>query len=279
MLNDIVVRNLLQAAIQASVKAGAHIMRVYNSNDFQVNLKSDKTPLTLADRLAHNEIKASLGKTYIPLLSEEGRDIRYEERMSWEYFWIVDPLDGTKEFIKRNGEFTVNIALMQSGYPVLGVIYVPVTRELYFSTSSMGAYKVDRVDYDSEQPVTLDMLQSGAKPLPFGSRDDRLVVVVSRSHTSAETHQLIEQLARKYPNLVPVPKGSSLKMCLVAEGKADIYPRLSHSMEWDTAAGQAIVEGAGFQVVTFNGGERLRYNKEELLNPWFVVLNPQRINL
>ena len=265
------ILNLLLAAVNASIRAGALIMEVYNSNDFQVNLKSDKTPLTLADRLAHDSIKNDLSKTFIPVLSEEGRNIVYEERKGWEYFWIVDPLDGTKEFIKRNGEFTVNIALIQNKYPLLGVVYVPVTGELYFSFTQEGAYKVSNLVATKEARFTYSELISLAKKIPFDNDRKNLVIVESRSHTSDETLEYMEYLKQKYRDIESISRGSSLKMCMIAEGNADIYPRLSLSSEWDTAAGQAIVEGAGYQVYTYETKERMAYNKEELLNPWFIV--------
>lgn len=265
------ILNLLLAAVNASIRAGALIMEVYNSDDFQVNLKSDKTPLTLADRLAHDSIKNDLSKTFIPVLSEEGRNIVYEERKGWEYFWIVDPLDGTKEFIKRNGEFTVNIALIQNKYPLLGVVYVPVTGELYFSFTPEGAYKVSNLVATKEARFTYSDLISVARKLPFHSDRKNIVIVESRSHTSDETLEYIECLKQKFSDIESISRGSSLKMCMIAEGNADIYPRLSLSSEWDTAAGQAIVEGAGYQVYTYETKERMAYNKEELLNPWFIV--------
>lgn len=265
------ILNLLLAAVNASIRAGALIMEVYNSNDFQVNLKSDKTPLTLADRLAHDSIKNDLSKTFIPVLSEEGRNIVYEERKGWEYFWIVDPLDGTKEFIKRNGEFTVNIALIQNKYPLLGVVYVPVTGELYFSFTPEGAYKVSNLVATKEARFTYSELVSIAKKIPFDNDRKNVVIVESRSHTSEETLEYIECLKEKFSDIESISRGSSLKMCMIAEGNADIYPRLSLSSEWDTAAGQAIVEGAGYQVYTYETKERMAYNKEELLNPWFIV--------
>ncbi len=265
------ILNLLLAAVNASIRAGALIMEVYNSDDFQVNLKSDKTPLTLADRLAHDSIKNDLSKTFIPVLSEEGRNIVYEERKGWEYFWIVDPLDGTKEFIKRNGEFTVNIALIQNKYPLLGVVYVPVTGELYFSFTPEGAYKVSNLVATKEARFTYNELVPIAKKIPFDKDRKNVIIVESRSHTSEETLEYIECLKEKFSDIESISRGSSLKMCMIAEGNADIYPRLSLSSEWDTAAGQAIVEGAGYQVYTYETKERMAYNKEELLNPWFIV--------
>jgi len=271
MIDKNEILNLLVSAINSSLRAGALIMEVYNSDDFQVNLKSDRTPLTLADRLAHDSIKNDLSKTFIPVLSEEGRNIVYEERKGWEYFWIVDPLDGTKEFIKRNGEFTVNIALIHNRYPLLGVVYVPVTKELYFSFIPDGAYKVSEVMPDKNAKYSYEELIAIAQRLPFSIDRNGIIIVESRSHTSPETLEFIDELKNKYNSVESISRGSSLKMCMIAEGGADIYPRLSLSSEWDTAAGQAIVEGAGFQVVTYESAERMSYNKEELINPWFIV--------
>ncbi|HOA09458.1 MAG TPA: 3'(2'),5'-bisphosphate nucleotidase CysQ [Tenuifilaceae bacterium] len=279
MIEQPEIINLLVTAINTSVRAGSKIMEVYNSDDFQVNLKSDRTPLTLADRVAHEEIKNTLYKTLIPVLSEEGRSIHYVERKGWEYFWIVDPLDGTKEFIKRNGEFTVNIALMYEGFPILGVIYVPVTECLYYSIHPEGSFKVTGIKPTMEVNLTYSDVCSGAKRLPLSQNHSGIVVVESRSHNSPETLEFISNLDKKYGGITRISCGSSLKMCMVAEGIADIYPRLSLSSEWDTAAGQAIVEGAGFQVISFDSGDRMSYNKEELINPWFIVRNPARFEV
>jgi 3'(2'), 5'-bisphosphate nucleotidase len=270
--------NLLSIAISAAVRAGFKILQVYNSDDFQVNLKSDRTPLTLADRLAHEEIKNSLSKTFIPVLSEEGRNILYEERKSWDYFWIVDPLDGTKEFIKRNGEFTVNIALIYEHVPIAGVVYVPVTGKLYFSLINEGAYLADNLLPTEDYSEYVESIKKLAIRLPLATNRENFIIVESRSHSTPETIEFINRVQYKYKNVELLPIGSSLKMCLIAEGKADLYPRLSLSNEWDTAAGQAIVEGAGFSVKEYETNERLMYNKEELINPWFIVSNG-RLNI
>lgn len=267
------LQNLLSTAIGAAVRAGYKTMEVYNSDDFQVNLKSDHTPLTLADRLAHEEIKNTLTKTYIPVLSEEGRNILYEERKGWDYFWVVDPLDGTKEFIKRNGEFTVNIALIYEQHPIAGVIYVPVTGKLYYSIIPEGAFMVNALEPTPRFEISFGELQPLSQKLPVPTTRESIVIVESRSHSTPETIEYINAIAEKYQPVELLPVGSSLKMCMIAEGKADLYPRLSLSSEWDTAAGQAIVEGAGFKVSTYETGERLSYNKEDLVNPWFIVSN------
>jgi len=263
--------NLLSAAISTSVRAGQLIMEVYNSEEFQVNLKSDATPLTLADRKAHDEITSSLSRTRIPVLSEEGRNILYEERKGWDCFWLVDPLDGTKEFIKRNGEFTVNVALIMNGYPLMGVVYVPVSGELYFAMESEGSFKVNNIPPSIEADYRFEVLKQEASKLPVPTIRDKFTVVGSRSHMTDETREYIDRFKGKYGEIDIISRGSSLKMCMVAEGKADIYPRFSPTTEWDTAAGQAVAEQAGCVVIAVETGSRMAYNKEELDNPWFIV--------
>jgi 3'(2'), 5'-bisphosphate nucleotidase len=208
-----------------------------------------------------------LRKTGIPVLSEEGRDISYEERKKWEKLWIVDPIDGTKEFIKRNGEFTVNIALVVNQKSLLGVIFVPATNDLYFSVKELGAFKVsvDLENYD------LENLISDANKLPLERDDKTFTIVASRSHMSAETADYIQEMRTKHGKVKLISKGSSLKLCMVAEGLADCYPRFASTMEWDTAAGQAICEHSGFQVINWFTKENMLYNRKKLLNNLFLV--------
>ncbi|HYG51361.1 MAG TPA: 3'(2'),5'-bisphosphate nucleotidase CysQ [Flavobacteriales bacterium] len=255
--------DLLRLAIEAAVSGGEKIMEVYNSA-FAVEYKDDNSPLTLADKQAHDVIWNTLHPTAIPILSEEGKTIPYEQRKNWTRLWIVDPLDGTKEFIKRNGEFTVNIALVENSYPVMGVIYVPVTRELYFA-SRAGSFKC--VVENSNLELALNTAQK-LSPVPAkkGCR-----IVASRSHMSPETEQYIEEKKKQFGRVDLVSKGSSLKFCMVAESVADFYPRYAPTMEWDTAAGQAIVEFAGRRVTDVATGKRMHYNRKELLNNWFLV--------
>lgn len=271
MIDQAELKHLLYTAVNSAIRAGALIMKVYNSDDFQVNLKSDATPLTLADRMANEEIVKSLMKTRIPVMSEEGRDLLYEERKSWEYFWLVDPLDGTKEFIKRNGEFTVNIALVYNGYPIMGVVYVPVLKQLYFSLHKSGSYRVDFVDKELLNINDFNTLFSNKNKLPGDSRRSNYIIVTSRSHLTKETHEYIQQESKKRDNVLTIPRGSSLKICMVAEGNADVYPRFGVTTEWDTAAGQAVAEEAGCMLVSLEDGKRLNYNKECIENPWFIV--------
>lgn len=264
----------LTTAIQAALEAGRDILAIYNdpAQDFGIERKADNSPLTLADKASHRRIMQHLEPLGIPVLSEEGRQMPYEERRDWEALWIVDPLDGTKEFIKKNGEFTVNIALLRDGQLRLGVIYVPVLGDLYFACEDLGARKLN-VPCAEEFPSVKKILTE-AQPLPLRKRDeamDGFVVVASRSHMSFETEAFIEDVRRQHSNVQLISSGSSIKMCLVAEGKADVYPRFAPTMEWDTAAGQAIVEGAGFKVLDMETGHSLQYNKENLMNPWFLV--------
>lgn len=258
--------NLLNNAITAAILAGEEIIKVYNSSDFEVELKSDNSPLTKADKKAHLKITQILNKTGIPVLSEEGKNIAYDIRNDWEFFWLVDPLDGTKEFIKRNGEFTVNIALIKDGDPVMGVIYTPVTSTLYYADFNIGAFRT-KVD---EIPVGEEIKFKSVDRLPC-EKSINYTIVASRSHLSIETEAIIEEKKKEFGSIDIVSKGSSLKLCLVAEGSADYYPRLAPTMEWDTAAGHAIAVAAGCKVIRHDTKTPLKYNKENLLNPWFEV--------
>lgn len=258
-------QQLLLSAINAALKGGEEILDVYNS-DFAIEHKDDKSPLTEADKRAHLKIVELLKDTNLPVLSEEGKNIPFEERKNWKQFWMVDPLDGTKEFIKRNGEFTVNIALIENHQATMGVIYVPVTEELYFGDEK--AYKL------TIEKLTIDNLQeliSSAQQLPLPNSRTNYVVVGSRSHMSEETETFINKQKALHNEVDILSKGSSLKLCMVAEGAADSYPRFAPTMEWDTAAGQAIAIASGAQVINWETKELMKYNKENLLNSWFLV--------
>lgn len=261
---------LLLLAIKAALKAGESILEIYEGDDFDISIKDDNSPLTKADREAHNSIINILQETEIPILSEEGRDIQYNERSKWTDFWLVDPLDGTKEFIKRNDEFTVNIAYVSDGVPVMGVVFVPVLKYLYFSSLEKGAFLLTE-SLDITKITGLDHLIDQSQRLPINQKRDKLIVVGSRSHMSVETEEFIENLRLEHNEVEIISKGSSLKLCMVAEGNADIYPRFGPTMEWDTAAGHAIVLGAQKKVTLTDNITNLKYNKENLLNPWFIV--------
>lgn len=260
------LKNLLWETIRASIEAGEEILEVYNSV-IEVEYKDDKSPLTQADKRAHLKIMETLENTDFPILSEEGKEIKFEDRKSWETLWIVDPLDGTKEFIKRNGEFTVNIALVRGHIPVLGVIYVPVDGTLYFGAEDVGSY---RFKGNIEDHDGIDSLLSISDRLPQ-KQERNYLMVGSRSHMSEETQEYFDKVKVEHPDAEILSKGSSLKICMIAEGSADVYPRFAPTMEWDTAAGHAIVRQAGFDVFKTDINEPLQYNKEDLLNPWFIV--------
>lgn len=265
------MNSLLETAITAALKAGEEILSIYNdpASDFEIEHKSDHSPLTIADRRSNEIIMEYLKNTPYPVISEENKTIDYEIRRHWHTLWIVDPLDGTKEFIKHNGEFTVNIALVYEDRPILGVIYIPVKKTLYYGTFKDGAYRVDHTGFGDGPDF--GQLETRATPLPVKRPDSSCVVVASRSHMSPETESFISQLRSRYKDVQLTSIGSSIKICLVAEGTADIYPRFAPTMEWDTAAGHAIARAAGKELYHTDEKETLKYNKENLLNPWFIV--------
>ena len=265
------INNILLKAIKASIKAGIAIIDIYENHDFQVDFKSDNSPLTIADKKAHNIIFDMLSGLELPILSEEGIIDDHNTRKHWKKYWCIDPLDGTKEFIKRNGEFTVNIALIENNKPIAGVIYVPVTKELYFSSTEIGAYKIEDVSKLNINDFDLDPLIKSSKKLPIIKKRDVFTIVASRSHLNKETESFINKMTDRFGNVDTISKGSSLKLCMVAEGFADIYPRFAPTMEWDTAAGSAIVLNAGFEITKDDGVSPLEYNKKDLLNPSFIV--------
>jgi 3'(2'), 5'-bisphosphate nucleotidase len=261
------MKTLLFIAVEGAIKAGEEIMKIY-SDDFEVTLKPDNSPLTKADEQANAVINSYLLKAGIPIISEENKEIPYEKRKNWDTCWMVDPLDGTKEFIKRNGEFTVNIALIKNNKPVVGVIYVPVTKTLYYGMVSEGkAYKAALNTHEFTEAIFKTSTQIAPKKQFNGD----IKIVGSRSHNSEETTNFIKNLENQGNNIHLVSIGSSLKFCLMAEGLADIYPRFALTMEWDTAAGHAICNAVGLKVKQVNQNEELIYNKEDLLNPYFIV--------
>ena len=251
----------IQDIIQIAREAGELILEVYAREDLFVELKKDDSPLTLADRKSHEHIKARLNELYpdIPLVSEEQRNLPYQERKDWPVYWLVDPLDGTKEFIKRNGEFTVNIALIRNRRSVLGVVHVPWKKVLYFAEKGKGAFKIDEEGKESRI--------SAVSEIP----EKKIHVVASRSHLSEMVVKYVEKLKKDFDEVEYVAAGSALKFGLIAEGKAHVYPRLAPTMEWDTGAGQIVVEEACGLVIQADSGEPMIYNKESLVNPYFIV--------
>jgi len=272
--------DLLVTASRATVVAGLATLDVYRS-EIEVQYKEDRSPLTLADRRSHDIIVGRLSATEIPVLSEEGRDIPYAQRSRWHRLWIVDPLDGTKEFVKRLGEFTINIALVEDGRPTLGAIFVPVKNVLYFGRVEDGSFRLDDpaaiADLasgagGSDAPAVLRRLWAHSQKLPVDvAAHTPYVIVGSRSHATPELHAYVDRKRSELGEVSFISAGSSLKYCLVAEGRADVYPRLGPTMEWDTAAGQVVAEAAGARIVRHDTGEALLYNKADLLNPWHVV--------
>jgi len=263
------MKNKFTLAIHAAVAAGEAILEIYGTDDFQVESKADDSPLTIADSKAHQIIVDMLKETEIQVLSEEGKEIPYMNRSWWSSFWLVDPLDGTKEFIKRNGEFTVNIALVNDGRTEFGVVYAPVLKHLYVGHMGRGAF-LCKEEKNFRQPF--DYLLQFATPLPAQEADPEVFrVVASRSHYNDETRAYVESLDTGGKEVSLVNAGSSLKLCMVASGEADVYPRLGPTMEWDTAAAHAVVKASGKNVWRFEDDKELEYNKENLLNPFFVV--------
>ncbi|NIQ92349.1 MAG: 3'(2'),5'-bisphosphate nucleotidase CysQ [Deltaproteobacteria bacterium] len=275
-------------ALIAATKAGEAILEVYHG-EIDVSYKEDDSPLTLADKRAHSAIADHLSSDStrsIPILSEEGKHTPYEERQGWEYYWLVDPLDGTKEFVKRSDEFTVNIALIKKNRPVLGVVFLPAIGSLYFAAEGLGSYKLEDVGaigqlvagagefFEEERP--LKQLIEAAIRLPvqqsFNKSTDQLNLVGSRSHGTEALSEFVEKVKQQYRKVDFVPAGSALKLCLVAEGSADIYPRFGPTMEWDTAAGHCVVEQSGGKVVDMKKKAPLDYNKKDLHNPYFVCI-------
>jgi len=257
--------SLVQKIVEISVLAGVEIMKVYEGDgDWEVQSKSDDSPLTRADQKANELIVKhleTLDEKY-PIISEENKLQDFSERKGFKRFWLVDPLDGTKEFIKRNGEFTVNIALVEDGRPIMGVVYVPVTGDLYYAEKGAGAYHKN-----GEGPPQ----QMNANT--YTSEDKGLRVVCSRSHINEATQSYIDNLSE--PDIVS--KGSSLKFMLLASGQAEVYPRMGPTMEWDTGAAQIILEEAGGKILHNDTGLPLSYNKENLLNPYFIATAAEQV--
>ncbi len=252
----------MDALIEIARAASEEVLAVYGKEDFSIETKDDQSPLTEADRRSNAVILEGLASRYpeIPVISEETQATPYDERRHWETFWLVDPLDGTKEFIKRNGEFTVNIALVRNRTPVLGVVARPVTGTLYFARAGEGSFRLEP-----------DGARTRLENSMHYSTEQSVTVVASRSHLTDAVLEFVEKLKAGGKDVEFVSAGSSLKLCLVAEGKATVYPRFGPTMEWDTAAAHAVAACAGKRVLNHETGQPLEYNKENLLNPWFIV--------
>ena len=257
-MNNLDYKKLSDTVIEIAKEAGQAILDIYNGTDLDVTYKDDNSPLTLADKASNDIIEKGLKRLTptIPILSEEGKNIDYSNRQQWNMFWLVDPLDGTKEFIKKNGEFTVNIALISNGEPILGVVYAPVLDITWYGDIKEGSYKFE----NNKPPLKIKSIIPG--------KEDIVKVVASRSHTD---NPKLKKFLKDYPNHELVKMGSSIKICLVADGTAHIYPRLGPTMEWDTAAAHAVVKYAGGNIYDLNNMNELVYNKSNLLNPEFLV--------
>ncbi len=265
-------KKLLEDAVYAALLAAEEVRKIYHTGQYEVNMRSDFAPVTVADRKAHEIIKKTLLPTRIPLLSEDGRAFHYDERQAWDLLWMVDPLDGTREFVKPSPEFSVNVALVENSRPSVGVIVLPELQTLYFALKDEGAYRKSHINFQgTREECAFEELLKKANRLPLPETDRDYLVVSSLTNRADSLTPYIEKLRAEYPKLKWETKGSSLKMCLVAEGSADAYPRLSNTSEWDIAAGQIIVEEAGRQVVSLDAFETLRYNKPNLKNPPFIV--------
>ena len=278
----------LLPALLAAKEAGKAILEVYHGK-IDVTYKDDDSPLTMADKRAHSAILNRLTSdsiSNIPIISEEGKQTPYEERSQWEKFWLVDPLDGTKEFVKRSDEFTVNIALIHRCRPVVGVVSLPAAGRIYFAAEGLGSYKLEDTELaeqvflgkreSSQGRVRMEDLIAEATRLPIhqpaNRSTDRVNLVGSRSHGAEALGDFVKRMKEQYNEVKFVPAGSALKLCLVAEGRADLYPRFGPTMEWDTAAGHCVVEQSGGTVVSMDGKIPLSYNKRDLHNPYFVCV-------
>ena len=271
-MTENIQQQLMAKAYNAAVRAGAVILDIYKREDYHISLKNDQSPLTIADRRAHETIKEYLGSTRIPILSEEGREMLYDERKNWELCWLVDPLDGTKEFINGYNEFTVNIALMSDNETVAAVVYVPYISRMFMAVKGGGAYVKENVTASADSEADYASIGEGLISLPVATKgNEPMQIAISRSHNTPETFAHIDAIRSCVPDLEVVEQGSSYKFCMLAEGTVDYYVRTSNTYEWDTAAGELILEEAGGSTVAIDSGKHLAYNKELLNNPHFVA--------
>jgi 3'(2'), 5'-bisphosphate nucleotidase len=261
---------LFQSAFRAAIIAGKRILEIFNTEDFHVSMKSDNTPLSSADKEAHEIIKRLLLNSRIPILSEEGRDMQFEERKSWDILWIVDPLDGTRQFIQKREEFTVNIALVVGGSPLFGVVYAPAIGDMYFGIKDIGSFKMNVGDRDLLQYPFSQIVAESKKLDPSSKINNTYTILASYHHVNKETLEYIDEIRKTYPDAEVKKVGSSLKMCMLADGIGDVYVRYTDTYEWDTAAAQTILEGVGWSIHALDTNKPLTYNKESLLNPFFI---------
>ena len=270
--DDKSISSLLLQSIPVAIEAGNAIMKVRLSGSFRMLTKEDNSPLTEADEASNRLICMALESYGVPILSEEGKLKSYEQRKTWKEFWLVDPLDGTREFIKGNGDFTVNIALIYNTLPILGVVYAPALDIMYFAAENIGSYRLKLAGTHDLGIFDLEEIISRSEKLPCRkNRGRKNTLVVSRSHLNDDTKNYIQKIKRESGNINILYRGSAIKFCLVAENSADIYPRFGPTSEWDTAAGHAVAINAGCTVTQYPSGSNLLYNKPDLINPWFIV--------
>lgn len=255
----------LAIAVKTAIEAGEIIREQYKKSSLGKSFKKDDSPLTIADTLSHEHITSCLKTINLPILSEEGDHHDFDLRKNWKSYWLIDPLDGTKEFLKRNDEFTVNIALIRNQIPLIGVVYVPVTGELFFAQHDLGSFKIESIfDYSEFASANKIDLRKASSPREY-------TLAISRSHLNQETLEFIQKIEKEKGKILIKKFGSSLKICKVAEGTVSAYPRLGPTMEWDTAAADAVVRYSGRKVIRFSDDKPLYYNKKSLLNPHFLV--------
>jgi 3'(2'), 5'-bisphosphate nucleotidase len=266
------MKQLLEKAVQAAIEAGKAIMEVY-ATEFDIETKEDNSPLTIADTRANEIITRMLAPSNLPVVSEEGKSIPYHKRETWQRFWLIDPLDGTKEFINRNNEFTVNIALIDHGKPVMGIVYAPVMDLLYIGDQN-GAWKKEQASTDPLLLANSDALKAASLRLPLTNHLSGYTIVASRSHLNEQTTAFINQVKKEHNEIRIISRGSSLKLCMIAEGMADVYPRFGITSEWDIAAGHALILAAGGRVVSTVDTTELSYNTPGMENPPFIAYAP-----
>ncbi len=262
--------NIFEKALKAAINAGNAIMEIY-TKPFDKEIKEDGSPITIADRKANEIILGVLEKTYIPVISEETPIPEFNTRKQWEYFWLVDPIDGTKEFINKNDEFTVNIALINFDTPVAGIIFAPAVNKFYFGILSEGAFFSDKTSLLSENFSLLEIIKLSERIHPSKTKHNGYVIPISRSHYNTKTSGFIQDAQTKIGATQLIPVGSSLKFCYLCDGKCNLYPRNGKTYEWDTAAGHAMLKSVGGEVYDLNTHKPLKYNKQDLLNPYFIA--------
>lgn len=273
MIEKEFLKFMFESAIKAALEAGKNIMKTYDAGEvYNVNLKSDNTLIIEADRISHETIRKCLSKTRVPLMSEEGRDILFEERYGWDLYWLIDPIDGTLEFVNKNNEFSICIALMEENKPIMGIIVAPAFKQLYYAICGGGAFKVENIDFSIGAHQDIDMLLKSAVSIECNKEmpKEELVILTTLSNPNIETEKIVANLSKRYPHVGRRRYGSALKFCRMAEGAAHLYFRTTALKDWDTAAGEVIAKESGLRVTDLAGAE-LNYNKSELVIDSLIV--------